>query len=426
MKNRVVITGMGVVAPNGNTLDDFERALREGRSGIRKVELLEELKFGCQVAGIPPDTAQIAETAFREEERLAMNSNMTFACIAALDAWRVAGFERCDDDEVDWDTGAIIGTGIGGLDIVGKRLVPMTDAGKVRRIGSTCVEQVMASNASAKIGGMFGLGNQVTSNSSACTTGTEAIYLAYQRIAGGQAKRMLAGASEGNSHYIWAGFDAMRVLARGFNDTPTEASRPMSASASGFVPSCGAGVLLLESLDSARDRGAQIQAEILGGAINCGGQRMGGSMTAPNPVGVQRCIREALADAGIEGAAVDAINGHLTATMADPREVRNWAEALDRNPGELPPITATKSLIGHALGAIGAIEAIAAVLMLRKGFVHGSANCMDLHPDIEPYSDSVVHETREVDDLIVIAKASFGFGDVNGCLMFKRWDSANN
>jgi len=423
MNHRVVISGLGVVAPNASTLDEFRAALREGRSGIRKIERLEELRFGCQVAGIPEGVEALAEKTFSEEERMAMNGNMTYAGLAAVEAWTDAGLElpEAGDDRVDWDTGAIVGTGIGGLDVVAERVVPLTDAGKVKRLGSTTVEQVMSSNCSAKIGGLFGLGNQVSTNSSACTTGTEAIYSGYSRIRQGLATRMLCGASEGSSHYIWAGFDAMRVMARGFNDTPEEASRPMSASAAGFVPGSGAGILVLESLESAEQRGASIYAEVLGGAVNCGGHRMGGSMTAPNPTGVQRCIRGALADAGIDGDRIDAISGHLTATMADPRELENWSLALRRTPESLPPITATKSLVGHALGAAGAIESVAAILMLEGGFVHPARNCDDLHTEIEPYAAAVPHTTRELPGLDVIMKAGFGFGDVNACLVFKKW-----
>ncbi len=425
MKDRVVVTGMGVVAPNANGVREFESALRDGRSGVRRIPLLEELKFGCQVAGVPQETDPIAQDLFSAEERMAMSAGMVFASIAAVEAWRDAGFSRpsAEDDSVDWETGAIIGTGIGGIDVIGRKLVPFTDAGRVRRLGSTCVEQVMASSASAKIAGLFGLGNQVTCNSSACSTGAEAIHLAAERIAAGRATRMLAGAVEGDSHYIWAGFDGMRVLVRNGNDNPAAASRPMSAHAAGFVPAAGAGVLLLEQLESALARGARIHAEILGGHVNCGGQRQGGSMTAPNPDGVRRCIRGALRAAAIEPHQVDAISGHLTATMADPLELRNWARALDRGAAELPPITSTKSLIGHALGAAGAIEAVAAVLMVRERFVHRSLNCEVLHPKIEPYAASVVQRTRKMEQLNIILKAAFGFGDVNSCLVFRHWDA---
>jgi 3-oxoacyl-(acyl-carrier-protein) synthase len=306
------------------------------------------------------------------------------------------------------------------MDTTAEKVIPLTNAGKVRRIGSTSVEQVMASGVSARVSGQFALGNQVTTNSSACSTGTEAIAMGLERIRTGAATRMLCGGSEAASHYIWAGFDAMRVLNRRSNDAPEKASRPMSASAGGFIPGAGAGILLIESEESARSRGARIYAEVAGQGINCGGHRMGGSMTAPNPESVRRCIHSALADAAVETRDVDAINGHLTATGADPREIGSWAAALDRGPGELPPITATKSMIGHTLGAAGAIESVASVLMLTRGFVHPSLNCEDVHPEIEPHAESIPHSLLDLETMKVIVKAGFGFGDVNACLVFKR------
>jgi len=423
MSRRVVVTGMGVVAPNGIGLPDFDAALRAGRSGLRHVPRLADLKFGCTVAGVPVGADEIAEAYFDADLLMAMNASHRYGAIAAVDAWVDAGFERPDAaaEHVYWEAGAVLGTGVGGLDTAGEKLVPMTDAGKVRRLGSTIVEQVMGSGVSARLSGLLALGNQVTSNSSACSTGTEAILEGAQRIRQGLAERMLCGGSEGNSHYSWAGFDAMRVLSRRFNDEPERASRPMSASAGGFVPGAGAGVLHLESLESATGRGARIYAELLGGSINCGGQRGGGSMTAPNPEGVRRCIRAALADAGLEPHAVDAINGHLTATGADPREVAAWAAALERSPERLPPITSTKSLIGHALGAAGAIESVACIQMLLGGYVHPSINCEDVHPEIEPYAASIPHTLRPLPELKTVIKASFGFGDVNACVVYRKW-----
>jgi len=301
MTRRVVITGMGVIAPNGNGLAAFEESLRKGQSGLRHVEVMAECKFGCTVAGVPLGVDELAAQHFGEDELLAMNMSHRYASLATLEAWLDAGLERParDGEEVDWDTGAILGTGIGGMDTIGAKVVPLTDAGKVRRLGSTAVEQVMASGISARVSGQFALGNQVTTNSSACSTGTEAIAMGLERIRAGRAERMLCGGAEGASHYIWAGFDAMRVLNRGSNDEPEKASRPMSASAGGFIPGSGAGVLLLESEESARARGARIYAEVAGQGINCGGHRMGGSMTAPNPESVRRCIRAALDDAGV-------------------------------------------------------------------------------------------------------------------------------
>jgi len=421
---RVVVTGLGIVAPNAIGARPFASAVREGRSGIRAVPKLEELGFACRVAGIPEGVDELVEKSFAPDELLAMNAGHRYACLAALEAWEDAGLDRpaADAPDVDWDTGAVLGTGIGGMDTIGEKVVPLTDAGKVRRLGSTAVEQVMASGISARVSGMLALGNQVTTNSSACSTGTEAILEGAQRIRSGQARRMLCGGAEGASHYIWAGFDAMRVLNRSSNDAPEKASRPMSASAGGFVPGSGAGVVVLESLPSALDRGAPIYAEVLGGMLNCGGHRGGGSMTAPNPDGVRRCIQGALRDAGIRPEQVDAINGHLTATGADPREVRAWAEALECNGRGLPPITSTKSMVGHCLGAAGAVECVASVLMLREHFVHPSINCEDVHEEIAPFADAIPHTARSMPDMRVIAKAGFGFGDVNSCIVFGRWD----
>ncbi|HEB90746.1 MAG TPA: beta-ketoacyl-[acyl-carrier-protein] synthase family protein [Deltaproteobacteria bacterium] len=422
-KKRVVITGLGVIAPNANGVADFELALRKGRSGLKHQEKMVEAKFGCTVAGSPVGVDELCEETFREEELLAMNMNHRYAALAALEAWQDAGLARpdYDSDEVDWRSGAILGTGIGGMDTIAEKVVPLTNAGKIRRMGSVCVEQVMASGISARLSGLLALGNQVTTNSSACSTGTEALSMGLERIRAGLADRMLCGGAEAASHYIWSGFDAMRVLNRGSNDEPEKASRPMSASAGGFIPGAGAGVVLLESLESALERGARIHAELKGSAVNCGGQRMGGSMTAPNPTSVQRCIREALADAGIGPDQVDVINGHLTATGADPREVEAWAKALEREPGGLPPITATKSMIGHALGAAGGIESVASILMVEHGFVHPSINCEDVHPEIQPHAASIPHEAMERPDLECLVKAGFGFGDVNACLVFARY-----
>ena len=423
MRRRVVITGMGVVAPNAVGLDAYERALRSGTSGIRHIPILDELKFGCRVAGVPQGVDDIVEDHFDEDELLAMNSSHRFGCLAAVDAWTDAGFERPahDDDRVHWEAGAVIGTGIGGIDTIGERVVPMVDGGRVRRLGSTMVEQVMGSGVSARVSGMLALGNQVTANSSACSTGTEAIIEGAMRIRSGLADRMLCGGTEGASHYIWAGFDSMRVLCRNHNDEPEKASRPLSASAGGFIPGSGAGVLHLESLESAQERGTRIYAEVMGGALNCGGHRSGGSMTAPNPVSVRRCIGQAIADGGIDREEIDVINGHLTATGADANEVAAWADALEATPETFPVINSTKSMIGHGLGAAGALESVGCILMLRGGFAHPSLNCEDVHPRIEAFAGSIPHEAREMPGLRTIIKSGFGFGDVNACVIFRRW-----
>ncbi len=423
MRKRVVITGMGVVSPNAIGLSNFEESLRDGRSGIRHIPKLEALNFSCQIGGIPENFAEAVQNHSCRNHFSGLSDNIGYASMAAIDAWQDAYLKIHESNGyVDWDTGAIIGCGICGMETIATTVVPAVNAGKVRRLGSQIVENVMGSGVSACVAGILGLGNQVTSNSSACSTGTEAVVEAAWRIRMGLAKRMVAGGSEGASPYTWAGFDAMRVLSRKFNDQPEKGSRPMSASACGFVPGAGAGVLVIEELEAALNRGSRIYAEILGAAVNCGGQRGGGSMTAPNPEGVQRCIQGALADAGVSPDEIDLINGHLTATFADPHEIENWSKALGRPPENFPMINSTKSMIGHCLGAAGSIETIASVLEIYKGFAHPSINTEDIHPDLEAFSNKIVQTCLDFPDLKTVAKASFGFGDVNSCLILKKWE----
>jgi 3-oxoacyl-(acyl-carrier-protein) synthase len=207
-----------------------------------------------------------------------------------------------------------------------------------------------------------------------------------------------------------------------FNKDPEKGSRPMSASASGFVPGSGAGALMLESLESARQRGASIYAEVLGGTVNSGGQRQGGTLTAPNSKAVQTCIREALHQAQVQPEEVDLINGHLTATSKDPVEIENWATALHRYGKDFPYINATKSMIGHCLAAAGSIESVATVLQLHEQYVAPNINCEDLHPAInELISQFSVPFTEVNTSLDIAVKASFGFGDVNACVLFKKF-----
>ena len=223
--------------------------------------------------------------------------------------------------------------------------------------------------------------------------------------------------------YLNPTFVCLKVTNFKSNDKPEKASRPMSASAAGFVPSGGAGALVLESLESALGRGAKIYAEILGGDINSGGQRNGGTMTASNAKAVQRCIKGALKNAAVAPQDIDLINGHLTATTNDPKEIQNWAMALKRNGKDFPYIHSLKSMIGHGLAASGAIECVAAILSLHNDFIFPSINCEDVHPDIASLIDvtKIPQKTIENTNLQVIAKASFGFGDVNACVIFKKF-----
>lgn len=422
MNRRVVITGLGVCAPNGVGLTDFTQSLLDGKSGIRHQPNLEKLGFGCQVAGEPLVKDNLIDDYFTPLERRGLNATgIVYGVIAGVDAWKDAGLEKNTSNEPFWDRGIIFGTGILGVDKF-REAIHLIDEGNVRRLGSTSVIQTMASGISAYLGGLLGCGNQVTTNSAACTTGTEGIIMAYERISQGKAEIMLTGSCSDSGPYVWGGFDAMRILPRGYNDNPTKASRPMSATASGFIPGSGAGALVLESLDSALNRGAYIYAEVLGGEINSGGQMGEGSMTAPNSIAVQRCIRNAISNVGVHLSDIDVINGHLTATAKDGLEIENWSRSLERAGVDFPYINSFKSTVGHCLAAAGSIESVASILQFKEKVVFKNVNCEDVHPEIT----NLISETRVPRETLnhaprVIAKASFGFGDVNACVIFKAF-----
>jgi 3-oxoacyl-(acyl-carrier-protein) synthase len=422
MKKRVVITGLGVVAPNGVGLDAFTHALKNGISGIKKDIELERLQFSCQISGKPEVSTQLALEYFSELELRNFNSSgILYGVIAGMDAWKDAGLSIELSENPDWDSGTIFGTGTSGIDKFRESIYKIDDF-QTRRLGSTAVAQTMNSGISAYLGGKLGLGNQVTTNSSACTTGTESIMMGYERIKSGLAKRIITGSTSDSGPYIWGGFDAMRVCTFKHNDTPEQGSRPMSATASGFVPGSGAGALVLEDLESALARGAKIYAEVLGGNINSGGQRGSGTMTAPNSTAVKKCITEAISNSGISSNDIDAINGHLTATSKDSLEIQNWTEALGRNRIDFPYINSLKSMVGHCLSGAGSIESVASVLQLHQGFVFPNINCEDLHPEITSLIDaSRIPQQLIETKLKIIAKASFGFGDVNGCIILKKY-----
>jgi 3-oxoacyl-(acyl-carrier-protein) synthase len=422
LKKRVVITGLGIVAPNGVGLNAFTHAIKNGISGIKKDPELERLQFSCQISGKPEITIEHALQYFTELELRNFNSSgIMYGVIAALDAWKDAGLEIENNENPDWDSGTIFGTGTSGIDKFRECIYKIDDF-QTRRLGSTAVAQTMNSGVSAYIGGKLGLGNQVTTNSSACTTGTESILMAFERIKYGQAKRIIAGSTSDSGPYIWGGFDAMRVCTFKHNDTPEKGSRPMSASASGFVPGSGAGALILEDLETALNRGARIYAEVLGGNINSGGQRGEGTMTSPNSIAVQKCILDAIKNAGIQPEEIDVINGHLTATSKDNLEIKNWTEALNRSGSDFPYINSLKSMVGHCLSAAGSIETVATILELHQGFIFPNTNCEDLNHEIKHFiSETKIPQKKIEKQINIIAKASFGFGDVNGCILFKKY-----
>ena len=421
MNKRVVVTGMGVVSPIGSTIDEFQKNLREGKSGITYCKMLDEKNFVCRVAGIPKYDGHNDELISKYFP-LNADKAILYAVSAAIDAWTDAGFAIPDlyTNETNDNLGVVVGSVCAGSQYSLQRKEQI-DNGDIKRLGSWYPINAMHSGVSAFLSNIFAASNVVEYVSSACATGSESIVRAFDRIKSGNAEIMIAGGCDADSPYLWAGFDTMRLLCRNSNDEPMKANRQMSALAKGFAPAAGAGIIILEDYDHAIKRGAKIYAEILGGSVNAGGQRNGGSMTLPNSKRVVDCIQKAMENSEIEASQIDYINGHLTSTMADAIEVANWCNALSLREN-FPYMNSTKSLIGHTIGAAGAIETIATILQMNGSFVHASLNSRPLHPEIEKIYDPQMIPEYLVENVHIdhAIKANFGFGDVNACFVIKN------
>jgi 3-oxoacyl-(acyl-carrier-protein) synthase len=423
MSNRVVITGLGVVAPNGIGVPAFLNAIQNGISGIKFIPEYEELKFNCQVCGQPEFEWDQLRNYISETSLYGLKGKgIAYGIKAALDAWMDAG-NAIVGEETLWETGCVFGSSVADTDVI-KNAITRVDAKESKKLGSRVVEQIMNSGITAYISGRLGLGNKIINNSAACATGTQAILMGYEYIKYGMAKRMVVGSTEYVDRYVFGGFDSMRVLSRKYNDRPEQASRPMSFTAGGFVPGSGAGAFVLEDLDFALKRNATIYAEVLGGSTNSGGQRNGGTMTAPGSAGVIKCITDAIANASISANDIDLVSGHLTATIADKLEIQNWAQALNRQGDEFPLVNSLKSMIGHCLSAAGSIEAVAAVLQIKHKFAHANINLEDPNPEILELIGANNLPTIKVNrEINTVAKANFGFGDVNTCLIISKYNN---
>jgi 3-oxoacyl-(acyl-carrier-protein) synthase len=422
MENRVVITGLGVCSPIGIGLPDFTNALKNGDSGIRFHSELEALQFACQLGAIPALSEEKKREYLSELQlRNFLSYGILYGIIAGMDALKDANIEpaKLTEDPL-WNLGIIFGTGVSSVEKMRDSMYKI-DSNNVRRLSSNTVPQVMASGVSAYLGGIIGAGNIVTTNSSACSTGSEALLLGYERIKNGKATQMLCGSSSDPGPYLWGGFDAIRVTNHKFNDNPENVAGPMNANANGFIPGSGGGAYLLESLESAQNRGAKIYAEVLGGAINNGGQRGEGSMTAPNGQAIRNCIEMALKDANVKGDDIEYINGHLTSTLKDPDEIANWSKALKRSGDDFPYINSLKGMIGHCIAASASIEIVSAIIQMEEGFIYQNKNCEPIHPEIlKIISENKIPTKTIKKQFNIMAKASFGFGDVNACVIFKK------
>ena len=400
---RVVITGMGVVSCLGNDPATVSASLREGRAGIRFVPEYAELGLRSQVAGIPD--IDLGERIDRKLKRF-MGDAAGFAYLAARDAIADAGLT---DDQVRSErTGLIAGSG-GGSPQWQIETGDLLRGKGVRKVGPYMVPRTMGSTVSAALSTALGIRGLSYSISAACATSAHCIGAAADLIRYGAKDTMLAGGGEEVHWGMTAQFDAMGALSTHFNDAPQTASRPYDVDRDGFVIAGGGGMLVLESLEHAQARGARILAELVGYGVSSDGV----DMVAPSGEGAVRCMRMAMA--GVK-APIDYINTHGTSTpLGDIVELESVREAFG---DAIPPLSSTKALSGHSLGAASVHEAIYCLLMLQGGFLAGSANIEQLDPRAEGYP--ILRESRSV-QVDTVMSNSFGFGGTNGSLVLARY-----
>jgi 3-oxoacyl-[acyl-carrier-protein] synthase-1 len=403
---RVVVTGMGIVSSIGNNTQEVLASLREARSGIVKADKYAELGFRCQVHGAP--TLDPADAVDRRAMRF-LGGGAAWNHVAMEQAIRDSGVEERDISNER--TGIVMGSGGPST----RTLIEAADIAREKgpkRIGPFAVPKAMSSTASATLATWFKIKGVNYSISSACATSNHCIGNATELIQWGKQDMIFAGGCEELDWTLSMLFDAMGAMSSGYNDTPTRASRAYDKDRDGFVIAGGAGVLVLEELEHAKARGARIYAEIAG----YGATSDGYDMVAPSGEGAARCMRMALATVKPP---VDYINPHATATpVGDLKEIEAIREVFGV---KCPPISATKSLTGHSLGAAGAQEAIYSLLMMNSGFICESANIENLDPAFEDMP--IVRERRDDVSLGAVLSNSFGFGGTNASVVFKRLDA---
>ncbi|MBB4127901.1 3-oxoacyl-[acyl-carrier-protein] synthase-1 [Xanthomonas translucens] len=399
---RVAITGMGITSCLGNDLDTVSRALREGRAGIRANPEAAEHGLRSQVAG---DVQLDLEALIDRKLKRFMGDASAYTYLALRDAIADAGLDEAAVSDVR--TGLIAGSGGGSSHWQVEAADLLRNRG-VRKVGPYMVPRTMCSAVSASLATAFKIKGLSYSLSAACATSAHCIGAAADLIRHGQQDVMFAGGGEELDWTMSLMFDAMGALSSGFNDRPAVASRPYDAERDGFVIAGGGGMLVLEDYDRAVARGARIHAELIGYGVTSDGA----DMVAPSGEGAVRCMQMAMQ--GVD-APIDYLNTHGTSTpLGDVTELGAVREVFG---DAVPPLSSTKALSGHSLGAASVHEAIYCLLMMRDGFIAGSANIDALDPRAEGFP--IVRESREA-NLRTVMSNSFGFGGTNAALVFGK------
>ena len=403
---RVVVTGMGIVSSIGNNTQEVLASLREAKSGIVRADKYAELGFRCQVHGAPRlDPEEVVD---RRAMRF-LGGGAAWNHVAMEQAIRDAGLEEAEISNER--TGIVMGSGGPSC----RAIIEAADTARSKgpkRVGPFAVPKAMSSTASATLATWFKIKGMNYSISSACATSNHCIGNAAELIQWGKQDLVFAGGCEELDWSLSVLFDAMGAMSSKFNATPEKASRAYDKDRDGFVIAGGAGVMVLEELEHAKARGAKIYAEVAG----YGATSDGYDMVAPSGEGAVRCMNMALENVKVP---VDYINPHATSTpIGDIKEIEAIREVFGT---KCPPISATKSLTGHCLGATGVQEAIYSLLMMQSGFICESANIENLDP---AFADiPIVRERKDNVALGCVLSNSFGFGGTNASVVFKRLDA---
>lgn len=412
MERRVVITGMGAVTPIGNTVEEYWEGLKSGRCGIDFIKKFDTSEFKVKIAGEIKDFDPELYMTKKDVKRNDLFA--VYALAAGVQAFEDSGLdmEKTDADRV----GVIVGSGVGGLMTMEEQVRRLDEKGPAR-VSPMFITMTIGNMASGIIAIRVGAKGVCEDIVTACSTGTNCIGRAFRDIKHGYLDACLAGGAEGAICEVGvAGFTNMTALTT--EPDPKKACKPFDKERSGFVMGDGAGILVLEELEHAKKRGAKIYGEVVG--FGATGDAYHITLPDPDGTGAAKAMKLAMAEAGITPDQVDYINAHGTSTRAnDAGETKAIKSALGEEIAKKVPVSSTKSMTGHLLGAAGAVEAIACIKALEEGFLPPTIN---YHvPDEECDLDYIPNEGREVKEAVYALSNSLGFGGHNGVLCFKKW-----
>lgn len=414
MTQRVVVTGMGVLTALGRDLETFWGNLMEGKSGVSLIESMDVSEYPTKIAASIKDFKP--EDYLDKKEARRMDRFVQFAVTASMAAVKDAGLvmgENADPERV----GVYVGSGIGGLLTWEEQHTILLEKGP-KRVSPFFIPMMIANMASGQISMTTGAKGPNSTAVTACATGTHSIGDSFRLIRGGEADVMICGGAEATiSSMGMAGFCALRAMSTR-NDEPERASRPFDSERDGFVMGEGSGILVLESLDHALKRGARIYAEVIGYGMSADAHHM--TDPAPGGEGAARCMNAALKSAGLEPKDVDYINAHGTSTGVGDKAETAAVKSVFGEYAHSVPVSSTKSMTGHLLGAAGGVEAVILALTLTNGMIPPTINLEN--PDPECDLDYVPNKARQADVRVAMSN-SFGFGGHNATIILKKYEA---